>query len=359
MHAIIMAGGSGTRFWPMSRKRRPKQLLPIFGDRSMLACTVERIAPLARAEDMVVVTAGHLVGAVGLELPGLPEGNILAEPVGRNTAPCIGLAAHLILKRARLLDPNADPLIGVFPSDHHIGDNDAFLHAIEIALEAAAEPGTIVTLGIRPNRPETGYGYIRFLPSVGSALDVERFVEKPDLDTARAYLATGSYLWNAGLFFFRASTILGEIERQLPEMAAGLALIAADLDTPQQDATLARVFPTLQNISIDYGVMEGARRVKVVATNPKWSDVGHWAALPELMTRDAQGNATRGEALTVDTQNALVLNETPGHVVALVGVKDLVVVHTPDATLVLPRERAQDVRSVIDALQASGHGDKL
>ena len=216
MHAIIMAGGSGTRFWPLSRKRRPKQLLDIFGDRSMIAQTVERMLPMVPWSNLCVVTGEHLLQPVRDALPSLPQRNLMAEPVGRNTAPCVGLATQLIAKRAAL---GEDPVIGVFPADHHIADQEAFLRAIASAEEAAKEPGVIVTLGIRPTRPETGYGYIRFLPSSGIALDVEKFVEKPDLDTARAYVESGSYLWNAGLFFFRASTMLAEIERQLPEMA--------------------------------------------------------------------------------------------------------------------------------------------
>lgn len=355
MYAIIMAGGSGTRFWPLSRRRRPKQLLDIFGDRSMIAQTAERISPLVPWENMIIVTGEHLVEPVQRALPQVPAANILAEPAARNTAPCIGLATELIQKRSQ----QEDPVIGVFPADHHIGDPEAFRRAIDAASQAAAKPGVIVTLGIRPTRPETGYGYIRYLPSAGIALDVESFVEKPDLETARAYLEHGSYLWNAGLFFFRASTMMQEIERQLPQMHQGLAELRPSLDTEAQASELARVFPQLQSISIDYGVMENAREVRVVATDPQWSDVGHWAALTGLLEGDPNNNQRRGEVVALDSQNSILFNEDPDHVVAVVGARDLVVVHTPDATLVMPRDRAQDVRAVVEALKQANHQDKL
>jgi mannose-1-phosphate guanylyltransferase len=355
MYAIIMAGGSGTRFWPLSRARRPKQLLDIFGGRSMLAQTVERISPLIPPEHIIVVTGEHLLEPVYRALPEIPRQNILAEPAPRNTAPCIGLATALIARRC----PDQDPVIGVFPADHHIGDPESFQRALHAAAQAAQDPGVIVTLGIRPTRPETGYGYIRYLPSRGIALDVERFVEKPDLDTARAYLESGSYLWNAGLFFFRASTMQAELARQLPDMARGLDQLAPSLDTDAQRDALSLIFPTLQSVSIDYGVMERALKVRVVATDPRWSDVGHWAALQGIIDPDEHNNARRGEFVTIDTEDSILLNEDPDHVVAVVGARDLVVVHTHDATLIMPRDRAQDVRAVVDALKKANHQDKL
>ena len=355
MHAIIMAGGSGTRFWPLSRRLKPKQLLALFSDKTMLAETVERLAPLSSPEDTLIVTGAHLVEGVTDALPQLPEANIIAEPVGRNTAPCIGLACHLIRHRS---GQRVDPLVGVFPADHHIEHPAAFRAAISAALEAASKPGVIVTLGIEPTRPETGYGYIRFAPSDELARDVVRFVEKPDRATAEGYLASGEYLWNAGIFFFRASTMLGEIDRQLPDMASKLKAIAAAFGTDDAPSALTTIFPTIEGVSIDYGVMEGAPSVKVVPVDAGWNDVGHWDALPELLDKDGAGCVVRGDVIAIDALNSVAYNARPDHVVAMVGVEDLIVVTTQDATLILPRSRAQDVRHIVAALKERG-GDHL
>ncbi len=358
MYAIIMAGGAGTRFWPMSRHERPKQLLSLFGPQTLLAQTVDRIAPLTSPERTLIITGAHLVDAVRQILPQIPPENVIAEPVGRNTAPCVGLAAQIVRHRA---GADADPLIGVFPADHHVERPEAFRRAIADALDAAAHPGAIVTLGIKPDRPETGYGYIRHAPSPNApAHPVLRFVEKPDRPTAERYLADGDHLWNAGLFFFRASTMIAEIQRQLPDLDRKLTQIADAFGDDDGGAdALARLFPTIDPVSIDYGVMEGAPDVKVVPVEAGWSDVGHWAALPDLLGTDSKGTVLRGEVVAVDLHDTAAFNEDPNHLLALVGLRDLIVVHTPDATLVLHRDRAQDVRAVVDALKASGRDDLL
>lgn len=358
MHAIIMAGGSGTRFWPMSRRLRPKQLLALFGEQTMMAQTAERLRPLTGDEGMLIVTGAHLVDGIQAALPSLPAENIIAEPVGRNTAPCIGLATHLIEHRA---GQGEDPIIGVFAADHHVADPEGFRAAVAVAVEAASEPGVIVTLGIAPTRPETGYGYIQYQPEgeQGGAYPVNRFVEKPDRATAERYLASGDHLWNAGLFFFRASTMRQEIARQLPRMAERLDAIAAAFDDEDGgQSALARIFPTLESISIDYGVMEDAAHVKVVPADVGWNDVGHWAALPGLLEADDDGNILRGDVIARDTRHTAAFNDRTDHLLAVVGVDDLVVVTTEDATLVVPRERAQQVRDIVKALKEA-HRDEL
>lgn len=347
MYAIIMAGGAGTRFWPLSRRSRPKQLVPFVGEAPMLAETLLRLQPLVPLERTVVVTSAALVEATARLAPGLPRENILAEPVGRNTAPCIGLATRWIQARA----PGDDPVIGVFAADHHVADPATFLQDVaQAAAVAAEEPGAIVTLGVTPDRPETGYGYIQRGAARGASWEVARFVEKPDRATAEGYLASGDFLWNAGLFFFRASALQAELTRQLPALAAGLDALASHLGTPGWDEALASGFPALPSVSIDYGVMEGARQVRVVPTACGWSDLGHWGAMGDVLPRDAAGNVAQGQVVSLECAGSILINRAPGHLIAALGVEGLVVVVTPDATLVLPAERSQEVRALVDAL---------
>lgn len=357
MYAIIMAGGSGTRFWPLSRRARPKQLLALFGDQSMICQTVGRLAPLVTPAEAVVVTAGHLVNDVLEQVPGLPRANVVAEPAGRNTAPCIALATRLIAQRAAQVGEE-DPVIGVFAADHHVADPAAFRQAISRAAQVANDTDAIVTLGIEPTRPETGYGYIQVGESDGVSARVVKFVEKPDAQRAEAYLASGDHLWNAGLFFFRASVMQTELARQLPRLHAIIANIV-DGDPAGFDRRLVRLFPTVESVSIDYGVMEGASNVRVVPARCGWSDVGHFGALQGLLETDAAGNVTVGDPILQDSEGSVVLNGVAGHIVAVVGVTDLVVVHTEGATLVIPRTIVQDVRHVVAELTRRGRDDVL
>lgn len=351
MIAIVLAGGSGTRFWPLSRHAHPKQSLVLWGDQPMIAHTVSRLSPSIPPERVLVVCGPHLVEQLRAALPHLPADQFIVEPTPRNTAPAIALATAIAQARF------GDDVIGVFPSDHYIGDLPAF-HQCLAAADAEARAGSIVTMGIPPTRPETGFGYIRYEPPAdrsqrqGKPWPVASFVEKPDHARALQYLDSGDYLWNAGMFFFTAATMMAELARSLPDMLAGVNRIA------RGDAELAEVFPTLQNISIDYGVMERAQRVSVIPATFTWSDVGHWAALHEVQTPDAQGNVTRGHAIAADSRHNVIWG-TSDRLVALIGVDDLVVVDTPDAVLVLPRARAQDVRLVIDQLKATGRTDLL
>jgi mannose-1-phosphate guanylyltransferase len=358
LHAVILAGGSGTRFWPLSRVKKPKQFLALVTDETLIAETHKRIAPLCRPEDRWVVCGKDHVPGVRAALPGLLESRMIAEPAARNTAPAIGLAALLV----HAVDPDAT--LVVLPSDHHIALPEEFRAAIERAA-AACQGGDLLTIGIRPTRPETGYGYLRRgAAREGGAWAVEAFVEKPDGPTAARYLQDSAYSWNAGIFVFRADAILAAIERHLPALHAGLQTISAALrgGAAEGEAVIAQVFPRLASISIDYGVMEpeshSTHKIALVPGDFGWSDVGSFAALPEVRALDARGNALSGDALAVDCDDSVVLAEG-GRLVAAVGLRGLCIIDAGDALLVVPRDRAQDVRAVVDALKAAGRTDKL
>ena len=351
VYAVIMAGGAGTRFWPASRSLRPKQLLPLAGsaNETLLAATVRRLDPLVPPERVVVVTGEHLAEATAEAVPGVPSAQILREPAPRNTAPCIAWANATIAR----LDPDA--VVMVLPSDHFIGDEEAFKRVLAAAIESA-ERGHVTTVGIVPTRPETGYGYIEVGdpldgPQEGGARSVKRFVEKPDRARAEAFVAAGPsrYLWNAGMFFFRVRDMASLLERHLPNVAAGVARMGEDPNAVRE------IFPTLQSISIDHGVMEKAENLAVVPGDFGWNDVGSWQSAWELADRDDAGNAVGPNDLVIEAKNNLVRSlGSVKKAIALVGVNDLVVVETDDAILVLPRERAQDVRLVVDALKQAG-----
>ncbi len=343
MFAIIMAGGSGTRFWPASRAHYPKQFLNITSDRSMLAETIaraEHFAPLER----IGVVVGRVHGELTRQQVGTQPVKVLVEPFGRNTAACIGLAA-IHVKQYGLDEP-----IIILPADHFIADVATFTATIQAAAETARN-GSIVTLGIQPTRPETGYGYVQTGAAQGQTnglpyYQVERFVEKPDYETALGYLASGAYFWNSGIFIFTARTILQEIETCLPALYAGLLEIELAIGTPAYDTVVERVYGRLESVSIDYGVMEKTRQpIYVFKADFGWSDVGSWQALYELRASeyDAQGNLLLGAALVSEAKNNLVYSST-SRKVALLGVEGLVVVDTPDAVMIAPLERSQDVK---------------
>lgn len=358
LHAIILAGGSGTRFWPLSRARRPKQFLKLVTGNALLHETharVEALVPAARA--WVVCGEAHVEGARAA-LPALPPAHLVVEPAARNTAPAIGLAA------VRALAEDPDATLVVLPSDHHVAVPEAFREALALAARVAQE-GLLVTLGIRPVRPETGYGYLKRGPArADGAFAVEAFVEKPDLPTAQRYLQDAAYLWNAGIFVFRADAILGAFARHLPKVAEGLAAIAQAFDRGPEagEAASRELFPRLPSISIDYGVMEpeahAGHRIALVPGDFGWSDVGSFAALPEVRALDARGNALAGDALAVDCDDCVVVAEG-GRLVATLGLRGLCVVDAGDALLVVPRDRAQDVRAVVEALKAQGRAELL
>ena len=342
LHAVILAGGSGTRFWPLSRAKKPKQFLPLVTDRTLIAETFVRVEPLCSSERTWVVCGKDHVAGVREALPDLQDEHLLVEPAARNTAPAIGLACVHALRE----DPDATLMI--LPSDHHIARPEAFRTALSTAAQAS-QNGDLLTLGVQPTRPETGYGYLRRgAEKRPGVFAVDAFVEKPDAATAQRYLQDPAYSWNAGIFVFRADAMLEALRRHLPKVHEGL--------------TRGRDFATLQSISIDYGVMEPesqtTHRIALVPGDFGWSDVGSFAALPEVRALDARGNAVSGDAVAIDCEDCVVLSEGK-RLVAVVGLRGLCVVDAGDALLVVPRDRAQDVRAVVDALKARGRSDKL
>ena len=347
-YAVIMAGGSGTRFWPLSRSDRPKQFLALGpDDRSLLRATAERVWDVLPPERTLVVTSEQLRERVERELPELQPEQILAEPVGRNTAPCIGWAATHVKR----LDEDA--IMAVLPADHFIGETEAYADTLRRGLEAATH-GDYVTIGIRPGRAETGYGYIE----VGSELDpgvfrARRFVEKPNRQRAEQFVASGNFLWNSGIFFFLASRILEAIDQHLPGLGQELQRYDEAARAGTEAALVRRTYGELPAVSIDHGIMEKVSAVSVVPGTFEWSDLGSWTSAWELSPRDENANVLPEAAITVDASGNFVA-APDGKLVALIGVENLVVVDAGDALLIVPRERAQEVREVVAALRERG-----
>lgn len=360
VYAVIMAGGSGTRFWPASRNDRPKQLLHLVGESSMLQATVHRLSGLVAADRMLVMTNARLVEAVARQLPQLARSAIIGEPCKRDTAPCIGLAAGWAAHR----QPHAT--LVVMPSDHVIQDVSALTRAIELAVAMVEEqPGRLVTFGIRPSYPAESFGYIErgeplSLPAresgAMSAYRVHCFHEKPPAERAREYLATGNYLWNSGIFVWKAKTIWDYLQQFEPSMAEQLAKIVArlDADDPADSAlALAEFFPEIVGRSIDHAVMERATDVAVIEAPFDWDDVGSWQAIARLRGADELGNTVTGSHLGLATEGSII--DTHGdHLVVTVGVQNLIVVHTPDATLVADKNQEESIRRVVKLLEEKG-----
>ncbi len=350
MYALIMAGGVGSRLWPRSRKQTPKQLLNLTSERTMFQEAVARLDPLFKPEQIFVVTSAGYVSAMREQSPELPAENYIVEPSGHGTAPCIGLAA-LYLRRK---DPEAT--MAVLTADHFIEKWDAFRESLETAGRLARQ-GRLVTLGIKPAFPSTGYGYIlrgERLDDLGNleAFWVKRFTEKPDQPTARKFLATGRYYWNSGMFIWRVADVMAEFYRQMPEFYQQLTEIDAAIGTLGEKELLERVWQDVENQTIDYGIMEGARNVAVIPVDIGWSDVGSWATLLDILPGDAEGNVVTGRHLGVDTRRTLVYSQH--RLVATIGLEDMIVVDTGDALLVCPKDRAQDVKKIVDELKARG-----
>lgn len=356
-YGLILAGGRGTRFWPRSRTKTPKQLLPFLSEKSLLQETVERLRAAIPPERIWILTNEHLQKEIRRQLPEVPREQVLAEPAQRNTAPCLALASQLIAQR----DPDA--ILGVFPADHHISKPAAFRKYLKPALRAAAA-GKLVTLGIQPRWAETGYGYLEFPKGIGfgdfQAHPLASFREKPKQPAAEGYLRAGNYCWNAGMFFWRASVFLEYMRRFQPKTSSLLASLPA-AGARGFRAKLAAVYPNCTDISVDYAVMEPAAKeagvVGIATADIGWNDLGSWNAVYELAERDSLGNSARGESVFETATGCFV--EASGKLVALVGVKDLVVVDTPDALLIAGRAHAQDVGRVVKALEARKRGDLL
>jgi len=353
-YALILAGGRGTRFWPRSRRSRAKQVLEFFGNRSLIQQTVDRLRPTIPPERIWVLTNHHLRAEIVKQLPDVPKRQILAEPAQRNTAPAIGLAAHIL----HALDP--DSVMAVFPSDHVIAKPGEFTRLLRPAFKAASQ-GNIVVLGIQPRWAETGYGYIEFPEGVKSGartpVHVLSFREKPDTATAEQFVAAGNFYWNAGMFFWKTSVLLDAFRRFLPQTGHLLASLPP-FGSRAFPEKLATVFPQCENISIDYAVLERASNVVgIPAGNIGWNDVGSWNAVYELQQRDADGNALRADAIIEASTGNYV--DASGKLVALLGVKDLIIVDTPDALLIADRSRAQEVGDLVRRLEKSGRHELL
>ncbi len=358
-YAIILAGGSGTRFWPASRRTCPKQLLPLIpgSDSSLLEHTLARIASLVPPERILIATSERLRATTRALLPWLPENAVLAEPVARNTAPCIGWATAIIARSA----PEA--VIMVLPSDHYVADVGLFGETIDRACALAAT-GSIVTIGLWPNRPETGYGYLELGPPLdqgrGDTFRCQRFVEKPDLKAALEFVTNGRHLWNSGMFFFRADVLKDRIRRHLPALAEALLEFDRAAVAGTEATRLAELFPKLPNVSIDVGIMEHEDELLVIKGDFGWNDLGSFASLWELGKRDGAENLAAPNHVLIDAERNLIVSQAGRpRTVALLGVSDLCVIDTPDALLIVPRDRAQDVREVLRHLEAAGHDELL
>ena len=351
MHAVIMAGGRGTRFWPRSREKKPKHLLDIISSRTIIQETVDRIKPLIDPENILVVTGRKHAKELIKQLPEVPARNIIIEPVGRNTAACIGLAALHIQKKAK------NDIMVVLPSDHAIGNPDQYRAVISAAARAAAKENALVTIGIQPDGPHTGFGYLEGGSCAGEIAGQEIFQvksirEKPDVRKAKAFVKSGNFFWNSGMFVWKTSVILSEIKSYLPDLHAGLMTIKEALGKPTEAKTVEKIYRKLASISIDYGVMEKAKHVFVLPAEFGWSDVGSWDALWDISAKDANGNASSSGAAIIfeDMKDSLVCGTNK--LVALVGMKDVIVVDTKDALLICKRGRSQDVKKIVDRLEA-------
>ena len=348
MKAVIMAGGQGTRFWPVSVESRPKQFLQIAGRQSMLQETVSRLQPYLNLEDIYVVAGQSYVSGIKDQLPELSDEQLIVEPAARNTAPCIGLAALHLERRF------PEEVMVVLPSDHVIRDVEEF-HEVLQAGEELARDDWLITFGIEPTFPATGYGYLRRgddlkPPRERSAYRVERFLEKPDRETANGFFKEGGYYWNSGMFVWKIESILNEIERAMPDLHIGLAAIRQHWGDPEK---ASQVFSRLKKISIDYGVMEQAECVAVLPCSLGWSDVGNWNALIDLLPKDEDGIVANCRVQGIDSRDCLVFAES-SRLVGLIGVEGLVLVDTPNALLVCPKDRTEDVKKLVEQLKERG-----
>jgi mannose-1-phosphate guanylyltransferase len=360
IYAVIMAGGVGARFWPRSREKNPKQLLEIAGEGTMIQNTLRRLGNFVEPKNVFVVTNKMQKLGVMQQLPQVPPANILVEPVGRNTAPCIGLAAMFVQR----LDPQG--IMVVLPADHIIQDEAEFVRVLELGASVANASDALVTIGIQPNRPETGYGYIQVRDDAADSrpsfmkegvFQVKTFAEKPNPQMAQQFLESGDFLWNSGMFMWRVDVILAEIQRSLPDLHEQLKMLEPALGTPMFEQNLERAYGMVRSISIDYGVMEKAKSVFVIRGDFGWNDVGSWDEVCRLAPKDECGNFAEGKIIAVNSKNTYV--HAPGKLVATVDVEDLIIIQTEDALLVCKKEGSQDVKEVVDYLRRKKMNDYL
>jgi mannose-1-phosphate guanylyltransferase len=355
MNIVIMAGGKGTRFWPRSRTSTPKQLLDITGEKTMIQETVSRVLPLVSHDKILIITNKHQAASLRSQLPDIPHENIIAEPVGRNTAPCICLAATLVHKR----DPEGEMI--VLPADHYIEDTEAFLLSLKKAAEIARKTKSLITIGIFPEKPETGYGYIEFddkcQSSPSDAYKVISFHEKPHLKKAEEFLNHGNYLWNSGMFIWKASVILEEINKYLPAVYSNIIKVKELWDTPEIEKAIESAYSKTDSISIDYGVLEKSDNVFTLKGLFGWNDIGSWSAVHDISQKDKNSNTLRGDVICLDSKNITVYS--PEKLTAVVGLKDIIIVNTDDALLVCAKNSAQDVKKVVEQLDENGRNEYL
>lgn len=345
--AVILAGGRGERFWPKSRTNCPKQFLSLTTDgETMIQKTVKRLSSLVNIDDTFIVTNKKYIGLVNEQLPDLPLGNIIAEPAARNTAPCIGLAAGMIQKKY-----GEETVMLVLPSDHLIKFNAMFIDTLKQAVKIAEINNNLVTIGITPTYPETGYGYINFAVNEyeNGAYKVVRFVEKPNIEKAKEYVNSGEYLWNSGMFVWKTSSILKNIETHIPEMYSGLTKITDSYGSNGFDEVLRTEYPQLKSESIDFGVMEKADDIYTIPGNFGWDDVGSWLALERINPTNDYGNMINGDVVSVDTKNTTIIGNKK--LIATIGLEDMVIVDTDDALLICSKDNTQDVKKIIENLK--------
>jgi len=349
-----MAGGRGERFWPKSRRNMPKQFLSLTDDgKTMIQLTVERILPIVDMQDIYISTNKDYAPLVAEQLPDIPKENILCEPIGRNTAPCIALGAAHIVKKYE------DAIMIVLPSDHLIKYNRMFLSALREGSQLAEEKNSLVTIGIAPDYPETGYGYIKFKGDVciGTAFEVDSFVEKPTLELAKEYLASDEYLWNSGMFLWKATTILSRFKQLLPDAYDSLMEIKDAIGTSMEAEVLNRIFPTFPSISIDYGIMEKSKNIFTIPGNFGWDDVGSWLSLGRIRTTNENGNIINGNVLSINTDNCII--EGSDKLIATIGLEDLIIVDTEDAILICDKTKTNDIKKVLENLKICNRNEYL
>ena len=352
--ALIMAGGRGERFWPRSRKKLPKQFLSLTGDgKTMIQDTIERILPIVDINDIYIATNKEYRELVQKQLPNIPTQNILCEPVGRNTAPCIGLGAIHINQKYE------DALMMVLPSDHLIKYNSMYINTLQTACSIAEQDTNLVTIGITPDYPETGYGYIKFNSnqSKGQAFAVDRFVEKPSLEVAKEYLATEEYLWNSGMFVWKVSSILSNIKNFMRPTYDGLMKIKQAIGTTEESAVLEREFYKFESLSVDYGIMEKAKNIFTIPGTFGWDDVGSWLAVERIRKTNEYGNAVSGNVITIDTKNSII--DGTNKLIATVGIDNLIIVDTEDAILICKKESSKDIKKILENLKICNRTEYL